>query len=83
MHPIPVEILTAPPVLLILVDGVSIFCHRFMVVTFLTKWLPIASVPEELRITSVRHDVVNDRRLDVPSVLPAAGAQWIGTKECP
>lgn len=83
MHPIPTEIQTAPPVLFIFVDGVAIFCHRFMIVTFLTKALPVTSIPEELRIASVGYDVVDNRRLDVPTFLQAPGTQWIGTKKCP
>lgn len=54
-----------------------------MVMALFTKRLPVTPIPEQDGIPPVRHDVVNDRRLDIPSFLLASNAQRICTKECP
>ena len=47
------------------------------VVVFLAKRSPVASVPEQNRIASVRTNVVNHRGLDVPSLGSTHDAQWM------
>ena len=42
-----------------------------------TQCLPVASIPEELPVTAVRNDVVDVRRLHVPSFLHALYAQRV------
>jgi len=49
----------------------SILGHGLHIMVMLTKRLPVIFVPEELRITSVRNDVVNNRSLDVSSFFQA------------
>ena len=38
----------------------AFFCHSLNVVTVLAQGLPIALVPEQLMVSSVRHDVIDD-----------------------
>lgn len=49
--------------------------------TFLAESLPVAFIPEELRVTTVGNDVINDRRLGVPSFLEALLTKWVCCKE--
>ena len=48
-----------------MVHRVLIFVAGLDVVMMLAQWLPVLRVPEKLRITTVRKDVVHDRCLDV------------------
>ena len=43
----------------------------------MAKGLPVASIPEELLVTTVRNDVVDVRRLLIPSFLHALHAQRV------
>ena len=53
---------------------------RFHTVVTMAKGLPVAPVPEELLITTVRNDVIHVRRLNVPSFLHALYAQRVHLK---
>lgn len=52
-----------------------------MIVTLLTKRLPVRHVPEELRITSVGYDVVHDRRRCQDAFLFAPSTPRMTTQE--
>ena len=52
----------------------------FHTVVTMAKGLPVAPVPEELLITTVRNDVIHVRRLNVPSFLHALYAQRVHLK---
>lgn len=72
------EILTAPPGLgLVVILRVLIFVSSLYIMMMLAERLPVVRVPEELRITSVRTDVIHDRRLDVPAFALTLHAQWV------
>ena len=64
-----------------MVHRVLIFVAGLDVVMMLAQWLPVLRVPEKLRITTVRTDVVHDRCLDVLAFALSLGAQRVGTKE--
>ena len=59
---------------LILVAGLHI-------VMMFAERLPVARVPEELRVATVRTDVIHDRRLDVPAFALARCAQRVREQE--
>ena len=52
----------------------------FHTVVPVAQGLPVAPVPEELLITTVRNDVIHVRRLNVPSFLHALYAQRVHLK---
>ena len=54
---------------------IAVFRHGFMVMAALTKCLPVALIPEQLRIPSVWGDVVNHCRFHQASLLLALHAQ--------
>ena len=43
----------------------------------LAQRLPVALIPEEVLVSSVRNDVVNHGCLCVPADLHASGTQWV------
>lgn len=47
--------------LLILTSYFPVFRHRLMIIASLAKRLPVPFIPEQLRITAMRCDVVDDR----------------------
>ena len=53
---------------------------RLDTVMAMAQGLPVAPVPEELLITTVRNDVVDVRCLHVPSFLHALHTQWVRLK---
>ena len=54
---------------------IAVLRHGLMVVAALAKALPVALIPEQLRIPSVRDDVVNHGRPCQSSLLPAFFAE--------
>jgi hypothetical protein len=69
---------------------VSIFIRRclvlvpcLLIVTSLAEWLPVRSVPEELRITAVWNDMIDHGclRISWRVLLHAAYAQWVSLQE--
>ena len=53
----------------------TVFPSRFFVVARLAQRLPVALVPKQIFITSVRSDMVNDRCLGVSSLLQTLSAE--------
>ena len=64
-----------------MVHRVLILVARLHIVMMFAQRLPVARVPEELRITTVRSDVIHDRRLDVPAFALARYAQRVREKK--
>ena len=60
--------------------GRLILPPRLDTVVPVAQGLPVAPVPEELLITTVRNDVIHVRRLNVPSFLHALHAQRVCLK---
>jgi len=58
-----------------------VFGHGFMVMTGFTKRLPVALIPEQFLISSVRNDMVHHRCLPVAIPLQAPYAKWIKLQE--
>lgn len=52
----------------------------FIVVRF-TQRLPVATIPEQIPVSTVRYDVVNDRCFHVPSLRQALNTQRMGSEE--
>ena len=65
---------------LIMVLRRLVFPPCFDAVMTVAQCLPVAPVPEELLITTVRNDVIHVRRLNVPSFLHALYAQRVCLK---
>ena len=71
----------------VLIPGFSISVFRIVVliprfdaVVLMAEWLPVALVPEELLVSSVRNDVVHVCCLDVLAFLHALYAQGVRLK---
>ena len=62
---------------------ILVLVARLHVVVALAQRLPVRSVPEKLRVTTVGTDVVNDRRQDILAFAFALHAQWMSTEELP
>ena len=58
-----------------------VFGHGFMIMTGFTKRLPVALIPEQLLVSSVRNDMVHHRRLPVTIPLQAPNAKWMKLQE--
>ena len=58
-----------------------VFGHGFMVMTRFTKRLPVALIPEQFLISSVRNDMVHHRRPPVTIPLQAAYAERMKLQE--
>ena len=73
-----VEILTAPPGRKsVVIYRVLIFVARLHIMMMFAERLPVVRVPEELRVTTVRPYVIDDRRLDVLAFLLTLHTQWV------
>jgi len=57
-----------------------ILVSGFDAVVSVTKTLPVALIPEENTVTSVRFDVIDIGRLDVATSLHALHTQWMRLK---
>jgi hypothetical protein len=55
-------------ILSVLIRRPGIFQAGLLIVACLAQALPIALIPEQFPVTTVRLDVVDDRRLNVPSL---------------
>ena len=53
----------------------------FLVMTCFTQWLPIAPIPEQLLVTTVRNNVMHNRCFGIASLLPAFRTQRVALKE--
>lgn len=61
---------------------VAILGHGLGVVARLTQRLPVLLVPEQLLVTSMGNDVVNNSGWHNLTLLLATDTQWVGRKEC-
>ena len=59
---------------------VDVLCQRLSVVALLAKSLPVALVPEQLLVTTVRYNVIHHCSLGVPSQFHALHAQRMALK---
>ena len=57
------------------IDGISVFCPRLAVMAGLAKSLPVAFIPHQMRITTVRNDMVDHGRCREPSLCLATHTQ--------
>lgn len=57
-----------------------VLSSRLHAVMAMTQGLPVAPVPEELWVTTMRNDMINVRRLHEPSFLHALHAQRVCLK---
>ena len=64
-----------------MVHRVLILVARLHIVMMFAQRLPVARVPEELRVTTVRADVIHDRRFDVLALALALYAQRVREQE--
>jgi hypothetical protein len=69
--PLPVASIAKPTVLARGFDIMAAFAER----------LPVALVPEQITVSSMRRDVINDRGGNRPAVSAALGAQWMLAQE--
>ena len=53
---------------------------RLHAVVAMTQSLPVAPIPEELLVTTMRNDMVDVRRLNIPAFLHALHTQWVRLK---
>lgn len=75
------EILTAPGAIVsVVIQRIPIRGTGFVIVAGLAQRLPVALVPEEFRIATMRDDVVNDRRGNISSVPLTLSAQRMPMK---
>ena len=58
-----------------------IFAPCLLIMAALAKGTPVAPVPEQSLITTMRDDVVNDSRSGVPAALHALLAEWVCLQE--
>ncbi len=65
----------------VLILDVPVFRHRLMIMASLAKGLPVLFVPEQFRITTMRLDVVDDRRGNEASLFFAADAPGMTFQE--
>ena len=68
-------------IFLVPIHRVDVLSQRLLIVTRFTKTLPIGSVPEQLRVSTMGYDVVNHSGLRVSALLHALGAQRMRLKE--
>ena len=55
----------------VMIRGSRVFSSCLLIVMLLTKRLPVASIPEEFLITSMRCDMIHDGCLHIPTFLEA------------
>ena len=71
----------SPSLKIISINWSMVFGHGFMVMTGFTKRLPVALIPEQFLISSVRNDMVHHRRLLVTIPLQAPYAEGMKLQE--
>ena len=64
------------------IDGISVFCPRLAVMAGLAKSLPVAFIPHQMRITTVRNDMVDHGRCREPSLCFAPHTQRMPAEVC-
>ena len=71
----------SPSLKIIAINWSMVFSHGFTVMTGFAKRLPVALIPEQFLISSVRNDMVHHRCLPVAIPLQAPYAKWIKLQE--
>lgn len=66
-----------PRLFSVLVLDVPVFGHRLMVMAALAQRLPVRFVPEQVRVATMRLDMIHDRCRDEPSFLFASDTPWM------
>ena len=74
-------ITTILPIRLVMIHRCLILTSRFHAVVTVAQGLPVALVPEQLRITTMRDDMVNVRCLHIPAFLHALHTQRMCLQE--
>ena len=64
------------------IDGISVFCPRLAVMAGLAKSLPVAFIPHQMRITTMRNDMVDHGRCREPSLCFAPHTQRMPAEVC-
>ena len=71
----------SPSLKIISINWSMVFGHGFMIMTGFTKRLPVALIPEQFLISSVRKDMVHHRRRPVTIPLQAPYAEGMKLQE--
>ena len=66
---------------LVPIHRVDVLSQRLLIVARLTQALPVASIPEQLLVSTMGCDVVNHSGFRVPALLYTLGTQRMGLKE--
>ena len=66
---------------LVPIHRIDVLRQRLFIVAGFTKTLPVAPIPEQLRISTVGYEVVYHSGLRVSALFHALGAQRMGLKE--
>ena len=66
---------------IIAINWSMVFRHSFIIMTGFTKRLPVALIPEQFLISSVRNDMVHHRRLPVTIPLQAPNTEGMKLQE--
>ena len=64
------------------IDGILVFCPCLAVMAGLTESLPVAFIPHQMRITTVRNDMVDHGRCREPSLCFAPHTQRMPAEVC-
>lgn len=76
--PLALEIMTSPALTLsVPIRRIAVLSSGLPVVAPLTQCLPVRSVPEKLLISSVRNDVIHNRRWCSDAMLQTLLAEWM------
>lgn len=75
-----IEILIPPEVTSVSVHRVFVLSPCFLIMTRLTKCLPVIQIPHQIIITTMRNDVVNDCCRNIQSFLHTAYTHWVLTE---
>ena len=65
----------------VLVLDVPVFRHRLMVMAALAEGLPVFFVPEQVRVTAMRFNMIHNGRWDQPPFRLASYTPWVTLQE--
>ena len=60
-----------------MIHRMAVLSSGLLIVAPLTQCLPVRSVPEELRVSSVRNDVIHNRRRRCDAMSQTLLAEWM------
>lgn len=69
-----------PPGVSVVVCWATVLVPGLLVVVGFTEWLPVALIPEQLLVTTVRYDMVNHSGLGISPLFHALRTQWVFPK---